>query len=588
MNDSVEFPTELNMREYTNSYLNKESMEEDEYYRYRLRGVIIHYGRADYGHYYSLIKREAEWYVFNDSDTKTFNIKNLRNEAFGGKNSSKSAYVLFYEREKNFDKRKKAIANFTGFRMNGNSNGIREDRVLEEKNQVVDNEFAGFVGNVLSVEDCLEYMIFVKGLYKSGRTFFELYTKYFLLFKIRDNKKLDLCDNYNRIVELCDNSLSGSIYILENFTNQEIFFEFFVECPIEEFRLYFYGLFRKIIKKINHSFFNCDVNEKEVILNFIKKLIKYTDIVIKEGFFSISVIYLLNDITESPNLRDLLQESDFDKLIRNYNTKEEYIEITENEDTEFESEFIMLPRYRNRKEKGTASKKTSAVNVLPTKNTEKEFLAMFFKISVFHFITNKIDFERVYRDSEFWIEYFANLTKIRAAYLYADSMHNLLKEDPEFLSMVLEEIKITATNFKLVFVVYKEILIEKSRWEKLVSKTIIDKIIALTDDRGLINNFILFDSLVRLIAFLCSESFHFFKTFKQSKISFKLNKTNENFIFWQKKSTFSCTCLSEKEDNRLYRGRDISYRYTTDDYVKYKIHFDKVEGCLNRKVEKHL
>lgn len=28
----------------------------DEYYEYQLRGVIIHVGTADHGHYYSLIK----------------------------------------------------------------------------------------------------------------------------------------------------------------------------------------------------------------------------------------------------------------------------------------------------------------------------------------------------------------------------------------------------------------------------------------------------------------------------------------------------------------------------------------------------
>ncbi len=41
----------------------------DEYYKYKLRGTIIHDGYVEFGHYYSYIQdRETEkWYEFNDS-----------------------------------------------------------------------------------------------------------------------------------------------------------------------------------------------------------------------------------------------------------------------------------------------------------------------------------------------------------------------------------------------------------------------------------------------------------------------------------------------------------------------------------------
>ena len=39
-----------------------------EYYEYKLKGVVVHTGTADFGHYYSYIQvREGEWYEFNDS-----------------------------------------------------------------------------------------------------------------------------------------------------------------------------------------------------------------------------------------------------------------------------------------------------------------------------------------------------------------------------------------------------------------------------------------------------------------------------------------------------------------------------------------
>lgn len=84
MNDSCEFPTELDMRPYTKEGLlarheqhgaasagqssgdNKDEgvgfqqdgqAYPDSYYEYKLAGVLVHSGTADSGHYYSYIKR---------------------------------------------------------------------------------------------------------------------------------------------------------------------------------------------------------------------------------------------------------------------------------------------------------------------------------------------------------------------------------------------------------------------------------------------------------------------------------------------------------------------------------------------------
>lgn len=50
-----------------------------------LKGVVIHSGCAESGHYYSLIKSEAEWYKFDDSRVTSFKMNDLSDEAFGGK-----------------------------------------------------------------------------------------------------------------------------------------------------------------------------------------------------------------------------------------------------------------------------------------------------------------------------------------------------------------------------------------------------------------------------------------------------------------------------------------------------------------------
>jgi ubiquitin carboxyl-terminal hydrolase 9/24 len=116
VNDYCEFPFELDMKPYTQEYLHSKENEgaevkfkSDEYYKYNLRGVIIHTGTADSGHYYSIIKNEAKWYEFNDIHVTDYDVEDLPNEAYGGTSNnnadnkrnekSTNAYVLFYTRE---------------------------------------------------------------------------------------------------------------------------------------------------------------------------------------------------------------------------------------------------------------------------------------------------------------------------------------------------------------------------------------------------------------------------------------------------------------------------------------------------------
>lgn len=72
-------------------------------------------GFADNGHYYSYIEdREGtkEWYEFNDTIVRKFDVDNLANEAFGGeekamdltlKEKNRNAYLLFYDRKVKLD-----------------------------------------------------------------------------------------------------------------------------------------------------------------------------------------------------------------------------------------------------------------------------------------------------------------------------------------------------------------------------------------------------------------------------------------------------------------------------------------------------
>ena len=113
---------------------NKHKIKENDYYQYKLVGVVVHNGNAEAGHYYSFInvsrgdnEKEASnflqsekdrWVEFNDSNISEFNFSRIEAECFGGVSEesaalleeigesakfmgdrSMSAYMLLYERK---------------------------------------------------------------------------------------------------------------------------------------------------------------------------------------------------------------------------------------------------------------------------------------------------------------------------------------------------------------------------------------------------------------------------------------------------------------------------------------------------------
>ncbi|KAJ3434759.1 prion-like-(q/n-rich)-domain-bearing protein [Anaeramoeba flamelloides] len=160
INDYYEFPFDLNLYNYTkdgrnnnqklnqdfnnssgnttkndnNSSGNDNNMADDEYYNYKLTGIIVHSGSTESGHYYSLIKEriprnfnqstifnnklndeDLKWYRFDDRLVEEIDPKDIPHECYGGKhyisikeNSIEktlyedkfySAYILIYQRK---------------------------------------------------------------------------------------------------------------------------------------------------------------------------------------------------------------------------------------------------------------------------------------------------------------------------------------------------------------------------------------------------------------------------------------------------------------------------------------------------------
>jgi hypothetical protein len=114
INSRLEFPLDLELNEYMVPDVSIPDTH------YKLKGVVVHIGAAEFGHYFSFINVENEkWLEFNDSKVKEFNVKNLENESFGGisaetpsddnamggwgwwkqsRENSQNAYMLIYEK----------------------------------------------------------------------------------------------------------------------------------------------------------------------------------------------------------------------------------------------------------------------------------------------------------------------------------------------------------------------------------------------------------------------------------------------------------------------------------------------------------
>ena len=123
INDYYEFPLELDMDKYVQKdNSNNSNIQKNNNY-YKLKGIVIHTGSCESGHYYCYLldHKTKEWYEFNDTKVSKFDIRNLDSEAFAKneiifedgkkieKENTRSAYMLLYEKVDmdngiNFDK----------------------------------------------------------------------------------------------------------------------------------------------------------------------------------------------------------------------------------------------------------------------------------------------------------------------------------------------------------------------------------------------------------------------------------------------------------------------------------------------------
>lgn len=66
---------------------------------YRLKGVIVHQGLSEAGHYFSLVKINKKWYEFNDNQITETSEEEIANLSYGEHTfkCNRNAYLLIYE-----------------------------------------------------------------------------------------------------------------------------------------------------------------------------------------------------------------------------------------------------------------------------------------------------------------------------------------------------------------------------------------------------------------------------------------------------------------------------------------------------------
>ena len=290
LNNFFEFPFELDMSEFViNSNNNNEIVVNtdnnvNENNIYELTGITIHYGVADFGHYYDLIKASNnKWYMFNDTNIKEFPENNIPKEAFGerendinndndieGENNEKAgiklhdkknAYILIYTKKlfkNNFTKNSeyktklvfppydkfsninnnlKSIINYKMFKywtFDNLSNSFYQNFIIEllkldlvrNINKEIDISHINLI-QVLKNDDYLP----LKKYINTGNTIFSYGLLYFCKIMLKSPKDKNNFQIYIDILTIyLENDINKCLYLLEEFSDEEIIDEFFVSC----------------------------------------------------------------------------------------------------------------------------------------------------------------------------------------------------------------------------------------------------------------------------------------------------------------------------------------------------------------------
>jgi ubiquitin carboxyl-terminal hydrolase 9/24 len=282
VNDYCEFPLEIDMEPYTQEGLErKEIIKEllknegstkevpprkfpDDYYKFNIKGIVIHTGTAESGHYYSYIqdRKSNKWHEFNDTLVYPFDPEDIPSEAFGGvekwqsvyssnfmasnREKYRNAYLLFYEREHKYSHRSK------------DDDGLEELNLPEEKTKDVqfqevfdDNERYWRCKSTFSPE----YFVFVVRLLKlNSAEVTKFACAFFLVIFIRSKDLSKIPEFMQQLEENLKRFENVREWMSEVICVKGVLKELILECPIAEKRKLIVGVFDLAFEGLSNRF----------------------------------------------------------------------------------------------------------------------------------------------------------------------------------------------------------------------------------------------------------------------------------------------------------------------------------------------
>ena len=261
LNDYFEFPFELNMEQFTEEGLdNKSQTLPKDYYLYRLRGIVIHSGSAENGHYYSYIASEHRWVEFNDVWVSLVNPHSIPNDCYGGeeklhyhpyyKSASRekigNAYMLIYERKTNYEVRS-SNSELSPVDLTEKFKGLDEDlKEVKSQNQKFWRSKIIFAP---------EYLEFICGLCKIKLTDKKFLAKFLLTVLIRSkDKKEELFEVYERVE--CDLKIDKEFanWFLDLVSVEMVLRELVLNNPVFMMRKVVVGLVKVAFEEADFGF----------------------------------------------------------------------------------------------------------------------------------------------------------------------------------------------------------------------------------------------------------------------------------------------------------------------------------------------
>lgn len=284
VNDYCEFPSDIDMEPYTQEGLERKTLLKeqeqqlkegkefskvipnkkypDNYYQFKLRGIVIHMGTAESGHYYSFIKdRNSEkWNEFNDRIVRPFNPEDIPNEAFGGeekwsfsastwsssasnREKYRNAYLLLYERDTAYIKQTSEDESLLPLNTSISQGVIKDFEEVKDENERYWRCKSSFSS---------EYFDFISRLLKHGRDdVLKFSVAFFFTIMIRSKDVSRLPNIVNLIKEQLRNNLEVSEWILELITVPPVLKEMLMDCPVVEKRRVIVGAVTSALATVN-------------------------------------------------------------------------------------------------------------------------------------------------------------------------------------------------------------------------------------------------------------------------------------------------------------------------------------------------